>query len=425
MKLRDVQPLAKYCVAIILFALSTAAAQAQFTFATNGDNTVTLTGCNGYLSGSVEIPDTYFTNGINMPVTAIGYFAFNDQTMTDITTGTNMISIGIEAFWDCYSLQNVILNTNVSGIGNSAFGYCTGLRNITIPNRVVSMGVDVFDGCTSLSSVTIVPGLTNIPNDTFYGCSSLGTLTIPDSVVSIGSGAFGGQCGLGSIIIPSTVTSFADASPFSSCSGMTSITVDPNNPAYSSLDGVMFDKNQRTLIEYPKGRGGSSYNIPDTVTNIGTEAFYGCSLTSVTVPHGVTSIGSDAFFSSPNLAGIYFAGNAPGLGSFVFYSDNAIAYYLPGTTGWGATLGNLTAALWTLPYPVILNFEPGFGVHAKTFEFPISWATNISVVVEVSTNLANSAWIPVSTNSLSGGTFDFSDSGWTNDPVRFYRVCSP
>jgi hypothetical protein len=187
----------------------------------------------------------------------------------------------------------------------------------------------------------------------------------------------------------------------------------------------MFDKAQRTLLEYPHGKSGSSYTVPGTVTSVGVEAFYGNpGLISVTFPCSVQSIGSDAFFSCPNLTCVYFEGNAPSLGSFVFYGDNnTIAYYLPGTTGWSSTLGSLTTALWMLPYPVILNFEPGFGLHANAFNFSISWDTNIPVVVEVSTNLSG-PWSPLTTNALSSGIFNFNDSKYTNYPARFYRAGS-
>jgi len=95
---------------------------------------------------------------------------------------------------------------------------------------------------------------------------------------------------------------------------------------------------------------------------------------------------------------------------------------LPGTTGWGAMFAYLPTELWFLPNPVILNGEPNFGVQPGGFSFTISWATNVSVVVEAATNLANPVWIPVSTNTLTGGTNYFSDPQWTNYPRRFYRV---
>ena len=67
-------------------------------------------------------------------------------------------------------------------------------------------------------------------------------------------------------------------------------------------------------------------------------------------------------------------------------------------TGWPtppAPFGGLPTALWFLPNPLILTFEPSFGVHTNKFSFVISWATNIPVVVEACTNLAGNTWQPV------------------------------
>jgi hypothetical protein len=64
-------------------------------------------------------------------------------------------------------------------------------------------------------------------------------------------------------------------------------------------------------------------------------------------------------------------------------------------------------------------------VQSNSFGFTISWATNISVVVEASTDLANPVWTPLQTNTLTNGSFSFSDPQWTNYPGRYYRISSP
>jgi hypothetical protein len=95
---------------------------------------------------------------------------------------------------------------------------------------------------------------------------------------------------------------------------------------------------------------------------------------------------------------------------------------LPGTTGWGSTFGGIPTALWSLPYPLILNGS--LGVRSNQFGFTVSWATNLNVVVEAATDLANPIWSPLQTNALTSGSFYFSDPQWKGYPSRFYRVRS-
>ena len=181
---------------------------------------------------------------------------------------------------------------------------------------------------SNITSVVIPDTVTSIGDYAFSSCSSLTSITIPSSVTSIGMAAFHSCDSLTSITIPSGVTSIGD-STFSNCYSLTSIEVDQANTAYSSEDGVLFNKDKTTLIRYPEGNTRRSYTIPSSVTSIGNGAFRYCSsltsitildsvnsigeyafwecgsLTSITIPKGVTSIGGDAFAYCYALAEVY------------------------------------------------------------------------------------------------------------------------
>jgi len=261
-----------------------------------------------------------------------------------------------------------------------------------------------------------------------YPGGKAGSYTIPNGVTSIGSEAFSFCPSLTSVTIPNSVTSIGLAA-FAACPSLSAITVDALNPVYSSVDGVLFNKSRTLLIQCPGGKAGS-YTIPNNVTSIEWYGFYSCTgLTSVTIPDSVTSIGGYVFYSCTNLTGVYFQGNAPDFGPFVFIgADNATLYYLPGATDWGttytggATFTGRPAVLWN---PRITTSDASFGVRTNRFGFNITWASDRVLVVEACTNLANPAWIPVGTNTLTGGSSYFSDPEWTNYPVRFYRLRSP
>ncbi len=161
----------------------------------------------------------------------------------------------------------------------------------------------------------------------------------------------------------------------------------------------------------------TSVTIPNSVTTIGDDAFSDSDLTSITIPASVTSIGDFAFYGCSSLIGVYFQGNAPALvgsGGFTGVHAGAMAYYLAGTLGWGTTYGGLPTAV----IPVIT----GSGVLNSQFGFTINGITNLVITVEASTNLTNPIWQPILTNTLSGASFNFTDSQWRNYPRRFYRI---
>jgi len=444
-----------------LVLLATRAAHAQFTWTTNADNTLTITGPSdliGNILFPTNIEDLAVTSigtnafsrdyvqgagpylgltGVTIPgsVTSIGADAFafcydltnvtigegvtsideeaflqcggltsvtipNSATnigrsafeacngITNVSIGSGVIGIGDEAFLGCDGLANVTIGSGVTSIGNSAF-YNSGLIRLTIPNSVTNIGDTAFQGCSSLTNVTIGKGVTSVQDGAFQNCTALTSVAIPDRVTSLGDSAFQGctsltnltigsgvvsigyeafaNCLLTSVTIPDSVTNIG-VSPFEGCSNLAAITVNPSNPAYSSVEGVLFDKSQTTLIEYPEGKVGTSYTVPNRVTGIAGSAFEGCAtLSAVTIPNTVTSVGGDAFSSCSSLAGVYFEGNAPYAGGLDFMfgeGRRATVYCLPGTSGWINPYGAFLAVMLNPPNPagflqVFMSSTPG------------------------------------------------------------------
>src|SRR6185436_15731519 len=105
---------------------------------------------------------------------------------------------------------------------------------------------------------------------------------------------------------------------FSGSPSLTNLSIAAANPVYSSLDGVLFNKAQTTLLIFPPGRGGN-YVIPNSVASIGSSAFSGCtSLTSVTIGNSVTNTGVSAFSGCTSLTNVTIPNNVTGLGNASF-----------------------------------------------------------------------------------------------------------
>ncbi len=155
---------------------------------------------------------------------------------------------------------NIVFETTSEGL--VVAGYNGTVTNLVIPEKK--------DG------VAVV----GIKDFAFNRCETLVTVTIPNSVTNIGSSAF------------------------IHCTNLNEITVSTDNYAYFDKGGVLFNKDQTTLVCYPAGRLGP-YTIPNSVANIGFGAFVGCRLTSVTIPDSVTSIGNNAFYGCSGLTAIY------------------------------------------------------------------------------------------------------------------------
>lgn len=579
--------------------------------------------CPGGKTGDYTIPDSiqaieecaFYSctglTGVSIPgnVAAIGDYAFfNCAGPTNLSISGSQIDVGNFAFANCSCLDRVAINASYCSIGDSAFLNCSGLTAIDVPYKS-SDGV-LFNGSDHTTLIqypggkpgpfTVPSGVTRIENHAFFNCAGLTSIDVDpaNTVYSSNGGVLfdksqttliqcpGGMTG--AYCIPPGVTRVKDYA-FFNCSGLLEISVDEANAYYSSLNGVLFNKDMDCLVQYPGGKTGSSYTVPagitcigggafsgassltgvyfkgdkpcsvgpgvfsgcddvtvyympgavgwgdplfagrpavllpylytvsddgislsayvgtnavevipsfiegKPVTDIGSYAFFNCaSLTSVTIPAGVTNIGDSAFenctaltgitipvgvlhigdaaffncaglagvtlpestisigdwtFAScnaltvlsipaavshignyafgycANLAGVYFKADAPDFGWAAFTgSGDAVIYYLPGTAGWNQPIAGHVPVLWA---PRVQS-GPGLGYNgAGLFGFTVLGTNNMAVAVEACTNLANAAWSPVSTLTLSNGEADFTDAASAGHPTRYYRFRMP
>ena len=259
----------------VLFELLTVTAnatetQGDFEYSVNNDGkTVTLTKYTG-TGGNVEIPTT------------LG--------------GKSVTRIHLNTFRDCTSLTSLTIPYTVTNIGYTELEYGT---------------YDAFIGCTGLVKIDVdannseyssVNGVLFNKDKTILIRYPLGNpakkYVVPDSVTRIEYEAFDNCIDLTSITIPDSVTHignpilFFHHASFYGCTSLVKIDVDANNGNYSSVNGVLFDKDKTKLIRYPEGKADKSYVIPDSVTWIDGYAFYRCTgLTSITIPDSVSQIG--------------------------------------------------------------------------------------------------------------------------------------
>jgi len=220
-------------------------------------------------------------------------------------------------FYNKKSLISVILPATLTALGRSSFNSCSGLTSINIPSSVTSIGYAEFNGCSSLTSVNIPSGITLIDTWTFGNCTSLKNITIPSSVTSIGDFAFN-NIGLTTITLPSAVSTIGYCA-FTFDDALTSFQVASDNPYFSSLDGVLFDKSQKKILSYPGGRN-SVYQIQDGVNVVDTAAFEGLwVMHNITIPSSVTTLSQEAFYWCQNLKTIDIPASVTSIGGYAFY----------------------------------------------------------------------------------------------------------
>jgi hypothetical protein len=190
--------------------------------------------------------------------------------------------------------------------------------------------------------------------------------------------------GMTSITISRTVTTIDD-NPFTACVNLASITVDEENPVYSSIDGLLCDKEKTKLLCYPIGMG-TSFSIPNWVKSIGNSAFENTGLTSISIPNSVTSIGMGAFHECINLVSINISDSVQYIEPITFKGcTNLSSVSIPNSvTSIGRWAFQECTGLTSVSIPNSVNhIEEGVFYSCTNLNYIIvSWSNPVSVVYE-------------------------------------------
>ena len=213
--------------------------------------------------------------------------------------------------------------------------YVDSIKAVVIESGVTTVGSYAFEDCVNLTSAVLPEGITSVGSEAFRNCCNLESISLPASVTSIGYEAFLSCSSLTSVFVPAKVSSI-ERGVFGNCDSLTRIDVDASNPNYRSVDGILMNRDETVLVQYPAGKSGAEYRIPENIASIQSGAFYGCdNLTSVTVPTGITEIGENVFRSCNNLKYVDIPDSVVSIGVYAFYGSGLTRVTL------GAALGRI------------------------------------------------------------------------------------
>jgi hypothetical protein len=235
-------------IALLTFLIlsSSYSVEAQFTYTTNADNSLTITGYTGS-GGAVAIP----TNIEGLRVTGIGLWAFNgNANVTSVTIPGTVTSVGFASFQGCSMLCNVTFPDSLTYIADYMFNGCPNLTNAPIPPSVTSIGEQAFND-TGFVTITIPTNVSSIGADAFSECTALAKATLC-GITTLPEGAFLDCASLVSVTLPDTVTDII-GNPFGNCPSLTEVFFQGNFPSQltgEADEGVVFSDNPNVKVYY-------------------------------------------------------------------------------------------------------------------------------------------------------------------------------
>ncbi|MBR0410354.1 MAG: leucine-rich repeat protein [Eubacterium sp.] len=291
--------------------------------------------------GIKAIPDRCFEDNFTLKkvvlpdsVESIGKYAFDDcSALETISFSSDLKTIGFAAFYKCKSLRTLVLPPLLETLSGCAFEGCTSLEKVTLPDRIALIDGNTFLGCSALKEVIMPKGIKEIGTSVFKGCESLEEIYLPEGLESMGNKVFNGTA-IKNITLPSTLgkTSGDD-------NGLILNPFEEND----TIESVVFADGMTTIPgKILWGSSVKNVTIPDSVTEIGSNAFTSCKeLEELVLPPSLKVIGSCAF-NKTGIKNIRLPGTITKIGDSSFYGCKALASvtFETNTSEEGVTIGH-------------------------------------------------------------------------------------
>ncbi len=290
---------------------------------------------NYYTATSNDVDD----NEENFYCTDLSY-AFCNTHLKKVLWPDTMWEVGDAALNRCYELESFTLGSETNEIKSGAFEYCTALSNIeltpkilyidtrafansglteiSIPKEIETIANQAFYKCEALKKIDFSDGVKEIKEAAFSYCSALEEIHLSKVLTKIGKEAFYACSSLTEVTLPKKLINIGEDA-FGACKALKEIKVEAGNTAFTSIDGVLFNKEKTTLLTFPFANT-ANYQVPVGTTKIAPSAFSECNkLASIQFPNTLIEIGSEAFYKCLKLENITFPSSITAVGEGALY----------------------------------------------------------------------------------------------------------
>ncbi|MBQ7006172.1 MAG: leucine-rich repeat protein [Clostridia bacterium] len=261
-------------------------------------------------------------------ITRLGsYFFSNLRKMTTVTLPDTVEEIGERCFYLAVALEKFDCPENLLTIEECAF-MNAGFSEFNYNDKIYTIGLYAFMYCSNLTEGVIPATAKNVVRFPYYDCAKLKKITVEEGITYVADLVWSGTP-LEELVLPSTVS----GGFFANFDKIQKYTVAENNPYYTSVDGVLFNKKMTNLVSYPATKTDKYYKLPESVTSINNYAFgHTSGLKYLDMSDcAVATIKDKTFNQTKSLVNVNLPETLTALWYQCFYKTRISSIYVPST----------------------------------------------------------------------------------------------